>query len=997
MSFRARIQPILVFLCLTALALQGCSVSSGGDGGGGGGGRADGTINLDLDTNPKGIRTIVTGGNDLVIQLTVTDGAGNGVAGAEVRFSTSTGTLDGPIEKESVKPTDANGVAMATLTSSMAVETARVTAEVLGFSQAIRISFVSGVPAPPLEMSAVPNVLAPGAKTTVRVTVREADGKPVRGVLVQLSIPTNSSGASLTPNSGITGPNGQVLSEYTAGALLGTDVVRAEVGENLFKTINLSVQITTVVPSDLQLFVSSPQMDSDGSDVVTLTALVRDVNGIVVPGIEVGFSAANSATNQVSGELQVISDTTDQSGTATAELRSQFDPSNRIITVKATAGTLTATNTVDVTGTVLTVSGTNSVAFKETSTLSIALQDSSGNGIPDATVNISALNSLFDTKNQALLDTDGDTLPDVTTDFNGQATFKVRGDMSGTDKITVSALGAPATFALTVSSDTLTYTVPDLSADPTPDVPFTVLPQMITVKWLESGVPVPDNTDNVNFTITRGTFVSTGTSAASVPTVGGLATVQVTSTTAGFATITATGDKTGGGGPSNQLTIEFVATTPASLILQASPSTIGVNTGGSTDQQSVITAIVRDAAGNLVKNQTVTFVLTDPSGGTISQGTATTDSFGKASTVYTAGPVSSAQDGVVIDASVAGLSAQVTLTVAAQELFIVLGTDNLVQPLPDAKYAKRYVALVTDANGNPIEGAKVELNLYPTRYQKGFYVPTYDADGKFVIWSKFLTIIASPPNVPDDSDRACDNEDDDKDGVLDNLEDINGNGLLDAGEDLNGNGVLDEDTNGNGVLDPRNVAEIPTSVPTDATGFAPFDITYARDETWVEVQIEARVSVVGSEASTQATFFLPGLLSDFNVENVAPPGSTSPFGTATTCNCDELTNSACASITGPVQITPLTTTLPAAGGTTAPFAVLGGVESTTNGYTVTTTLGTLTDPDETGLTTITVNFGQTFTLTLPVNGTSAVRTITVTATDKTTGQSGTATVTQEKP
>ena len=79
--------------------------------------------------------------------------------------------------------------------------------------------------------------------------------------------------------------------------------------------------------------------------------------------------------------------------------------------------------------------------------------------------------------------------------------------------------------------------------------------------------------------------------------------MNIASTNAGPASITAAAD-TAGGEPSSQIDIEFVAVEAASLILQASPTSLGVNQGDSEDQQSIITAIVRDTNNNLVKNQT---------------------------------------------------------------------------------------------------------------------------------------------------------------------------------------------------------------------------------------------------------------------------------------------------------------------------------------------------------------------------------------------------------
>jgi hypothetical protein len=483
---------------------------------------------------------------------------------------------------------------------------------------------------------------------------------------------------------------------------------------------------------------------------------------------------------------------------------------------------------VAVTGTTVTLSGASALVLGQTTTLSILLRDSGGNGIPNEVVTLSS--------------SQGNTLsaPAVTTDFNGQASVTVTATVSGTDTIEAVALGASGPFSLTVSSANFRFSTPASGAEVNLNTNQTII-----VHWDEAGVNQVGQT--INFLATRGTLIP----ASAITDSSGNATVIISSTNAGLAAITATAATSGG--PSSQITIEFVATTPTSLIVQANPTSLGVNAGGSTDQQSIVTAVVRDASGNLVKNQIVSFTLTDNTSGSIFPASAITDSFGQASTVYTAGAVPSAQDGVRIDARVGGITSTVQLTVAQQSLFVTLGTGNLIQPLSDTQYAKPYSVLVSDANSNPVAGVSVELNIFPTRYQKGVYVQLFDSiTGTFISWVKQF---APPPTT-------CNNED------------VNRNGILDTG---------DMDTNNNGELEPGNIAAVPITVTTDATGFAFFDVVYAREFTWAEVELEARATVAGSESSSKAKFFLPGLATDFDQEDVSPPGVVSPFGTATTC------------------------------------------------------------------------------------------------------------------
>jgi hypothetical protein len=80
------------------------------------------------------------------------------------------------------------------------------------------------------------------------------------------------------------------------------------------------------------------------------------------------------------------------------------------------------------------------------------------------------------------------------------------------------------------------------------------------------------------------------------------------------------------------------------------------------------------------------------------------------------------------------------------------------------------------------------------------------------------------------------------------------------------------------------VATVNTTATTDASGVATAVITYAKDHaTWTEVILEARTGVAGNDPPTTATFFLPGLASDYADINVSPPGQISPYGQSPSC------------------------------------------------------------------------------------------------------------------
>ncbi len=904
MPVKVCVTMVMLLLLLASVLLQGCSSNSS---------NVESpsnaqSLSLTLESTSGATTLIADGDSVLQLQMTVATQDGNPVANTPVVFSTDAGTLEAiPGTNVVANPsalsitnqvsftsrltvtTDNNRVALMQLRSSTTVATATITAEVEGFRQTFTVSFISGVPAQ-LILAATPTTVGVGTTATVVATVNDSDNRPVSGTIVTFSLLTsNSFAATLGQTESVTDSNGQASVSYIAGTSQGTDTIQAQVNA-LTATVNVAVQAATSAAESIQLLVSSPQLDSDDGQPVALTALVRDGNNNFISDTEVVFSANSSG-------IQVTAGTTDESGQATALLSTAGDPANRTITLTATSGTLSSTNTVVVSGTTITINGTNTLSLGGQTTLSILLQDSGGNGIANETISIAS--------NQ------GNTLSatTLTTDFNGQTTVTVTGDTSGVDTITASALSRKSaftvtgTFDLSVSSADFSFVAP--AADDREA--FLGAFKTVTIRWLEAGMPQAGRT--VNFFATRGTV----TAMSVVTNANGEASTNVSSTTAGPAVITAEVDEPNS--PSSQIELEFVATNPTSLILQADPTSLGVNLPGDNDQQSIVTAVVRDPEHNLVKNQQVSFTLTDNTGGSIFPSSAITDSFGRASTVYTAGSSSSAQDGVHIEAEVVGTTGcnpadpvpagpcdKITLTVSQQSLFVTLGTSHLIDTPSNTQYAKPYTVLVTDANSNPIEGANVELNIYAVRYQKGFYTPVDTVGG--CTWSKFVN-------------ATCQNED------------INRNGILDAGEDFNANTVLD----------PGNVAAVPVTVTTDASGFALFDIVYAREFVWAIVQVEARATVAGSEDMNTATFTLPGLAADFNDCQVAPPGVLSPFGTARTCSCDEETDPTCLTLSflAPLVVVPNFVALPPGGGSQL-FTVAGGTESI---YLVSTTGGLL--------------------------------------------------------
>jgi len=515
----------------------------------------------------------------------------------------------------------------------------------------------------------------------------------------------------------------------------------------------------------VNVLASSPTLPSTAGQTLSISVIVRDANNVAMEGVTVILSTD-------SGTLTVPDPVSDAGGIVFASLTAGGDPSNRAITVTADANGVLGSVTVNVIGTTLSLSGPTALPQGDSATFTVVLADSSGIGIAGQTVDVSSSN--------------GNTLAatSLTTDNGGQAQVDVTASAAGLDTLTATALGLTATQDMNVSDDSFALTAP-LAGD---EIVLNTVAQ-IDLTWTISGVPQAGQI--ISFGSTRGTL----SALSAVTNAAGIATVTITSTNAGPAVITASNSA----GTTTSVQVEFVADTPDSIDVQANPFTLGPG------EQSAITAVVRDAANNLVKNAVVLFDLQDVTGGQLSVPSAVTDSQGRAQTFYTASSTTSANGGVVITGTVQSnplINNSVALTVAKRELFISIGTGNSIFEPNTAQYRVEFAIQVSDSQGNGVEGVAVQTGILSNNYYKGFWF--YDALAS--AWVQNLT--AGP----------CADED------------VNRNGVLDAGEDFNSSGRIEA----------GNIATVVAqngsggNFVTDAAGFGIVDVIYAQDHArWV--------------------------------------------------------------------------------------------------------------------------------------------------------------------
>lgn len=583
----------------------------------------------------------------------------------------------------------------------------------------------------------------------------------------------------------------------------------------------------------IDILASSNTLNSTSGSLVNFIVTVKNGANAALPNQTVVFTASSGTLTGANP-----APTTNAAGTiSTVSLSPGADASNRSITVTATTGSISKSIVIPVVGTTISVSGPGAALVGSApQNFTLKAVDSSGKPIVGAGLTIASTLG------------NGLSAQAVTTDTSGSGTVAFTAVNVGTDTLTVTGLGASGTATVVVSNVDFGFTAPA----PAALLPVSVA-NTVSVRYRVAGVGVPGQT--VSFATTRGTLyadVGLTIPATTAVTDGtGVATIYVKSDTAGTVTVSAQY-----GTARSSLTAAFVATVPATLVLQANPAALLPNAVGSTTNQSALTAIVRDAIGNPVQGVVVNFnAVTDASGGSIAPGSVTTDASGTATAQFIAGATSTAANGVTIRASVQlfpSISNTAALTVNGSALFISIARSNTLTAYDSTTYQKDFSVYVTDATGAPAGNRTVTLSVWPTKFGKGYLV--YPApSGPWTYESHALT----PTSI-----NACPNEDQNRNGVIDPL-------LI---------APFTEDTNLNGKLDPGSPAVITSSVTTDALGFGTFTLRYGKNYAWwVIAQVTAKSLVSGTESSQVQDYVLE-MTSDDAKSPSTPANAISPFG-----------------------------------------------------------------------------------------------------------------------
>jgi len=834
---------ISALFMLTACGGGGSSVSRDNtDNGSGDGGTTSPTysIALTLENESGASDNSLSEDNSLFVVATVSDQDGNPHADALLTFTLSNEQLAEFGNDTGTARTNSNGVARLRLNASTASGDGEITAALgSGETGTTTFSATAVTSTDPTTISVslalqnaageADNSLSSSNALVALATVTNSEGEPQADLLLTFSL-SNDDLATFSNDTAtaLTNAEGVASIGMSVGSASGDGEVTATLSTGEADSTTFSSTGSTTVseePASLELYANSIQLASSGSDEVELIALVKNEQSVLMEGVEVSFSAASGD----GVELQLTQPETAADGTARAILTSQNDASNRTVTITAGAGSLTQTVEITIAGTEVTINGASSVILNDSVDYTIRVQDSDGTSILNQDVVLSAVNGTLSSTT-------------VNTGANGQATVSYTASTSGEDTITAAALNAETSFTVQVQQDEFNFV--NL---PTEEVPLGQT-QTITVQWRQDNTPVVGQ--NVTFSASRGVIAGNATVVTDAE---GQASIDISANNAGISSITASASDGSGNVLVSALTqIEFIATTPHTLIADASADIIGPD-----GQTSTISAVVRDVDGNLVKNSVVNFSVSDVSTGFVSPSQATTDSKGIATTVFTSGSVST-QDAVVVTAFVAddpAIDDEVVLTVGARAFDISLGTGNELEEATSTSYLKRFGVFVSDSAGQPVSGVNLTASVAPVKYvnggeyRTGFWV--FDDDA-----SQWVAIV----------NQNCETED------------VNDNGILDTTP-------RDEDTNEDGMLTPGLIGTIAFAngaAVTDENDYAELEYRYPRSYAiWYDAVISVFGQSTGSEASAKMRYTLSISADDVTDEGASPPAN--PFGVTDQC------------------------------------------------------------------------------------------------------------------
>ncbi|SQL98090.1 putative invasin [Escherichia coli] len=652
---------------------------------------------------------VVTNNSDSVqLTATVKDPSNHPVAGITVNFTMPQDVAANfTLENNGIAITQANGEAHVMLKGKKAgTHTVTATLSNNNTSDSQPVTFVADKTSAQVVLQMSKDEITGNGvdNATLTATVKDQFDNEVNNLPVTFS--SASSGLTLTP--GVSNTNESGIAQATlAGVAFGEQTVTASLANNGAsdnKTVHFigdtaAAKIIELTPVPDSIIAGTPQ-NSTGS---VITATVVDNNGFPVKGVTVSFTSRTKSAEMTNGGQAV----TNEQGKATVtytNTRSSRETGARPDTIEASLenGSSTLSTSIQVDADASTAHLTSLYTLYDTqlagddTTLYITVNDNYGNGVPLHQVTLSVSPSEGVTLSNNGINTtnhDGYLYASMTATKAGvyQVTATLDNGDSMQQTVTYVPNVANAEITLAASKDpviadnndltTLTATVADTEGNAIANTGVTfTLPEDV----------------RANFTLSDGGKAITDTE--------GKAKVTLKGTKAGAHTVTASM----AGSKSGQLMVNFTADT---LTAQVNLNVTEDNFIANNIEMTKLQATVTDGNGNPFANEAVTFTLpADVSASfTLGQGgSAITDINGKAE--VTLSGTKSGTYPVTVSVINYGVSdtKQVTLigdpgtaqltSLTSVYSFVVSTTEGATMTVS-----------VTDANGNPVEGIKVNF------------------------------------------------------------------------------------------------------------------------------------------------------------------------------------------------------------------------------------------------------------------------------------------------
>jgi len=217
---------------------------------------------------------VANGSSTAKITATVTDQYNNPVSDVKIDFLSIQGL--GTINPK-LNLTDSDGVAMAIYTAGTqtGLDTINVTNTTHNIWNNTYLSLVSDLPEEILiSLSEDRLVAKSNENSTITIFLRDENGNPVKDAIIHFSIGT-SLGGSLSTNTSVTDESGRAVTVYTAGTILGDEIINV--------TCDYIWNTTTIhlVPGSIaEIFISpSDPLDLYIGDTQQFTAMGHDQHG----------------------------------------------------------------------------------------------------------------------------------------------------------------------------------------------------------------------------------------------------------------------------------------------------------------------------------------------------------------------------------------------------------------------------------------------------------------------------------------------------------------------------------------------------------------------------------------------------------------------------------------------------------------------------------------------------------------------------------------------